>query len=157
MDRFSTDIDLDLLDNTQEELVVTRIQEILVRLGDIKNEILGKEMHRWIFRYDANSMNIKVELNKRIWKNNVYLLETIHNQEIMCMNQESIFTNKLIALSERFYPRDLYDVHFFFKRNFTINPDLITERTTLILEVFLKNLLEELPKRFPENAILTGL
>ncbi len=72
LDRFSTDIDLDIIDLTKEELIIQNMRELLISLGDIKNEILGKTLHRWIFRYDEKGMNIKVELNKRIWKNNTY-------------------------------------------------------------------------------------
>ncbi len=129
LDRFSTDIDLDILDIKKEDIIIKKMQEILVKLGDIKNETLGKTLHRWTFRYDDISMNIKVELNKRIWENNSYEMQKINKTNILCMTKDAIFTNKLVALSERFYNRDLYDVYFFFKKEFPINHQLITERT----------------------------
>jgi len=84
--------------------------------GDIKNETLGKTIHRWIFRYDEQSMNIKIEINKRIWIYNTYKNQKIADIDILCMTKDCLFTNKLVALSERFYPRDLYDVNYFFKK-----------------------------------------
>lgn len=129
LDRFSTDIDLDIIDVSQEELIIQNMKELLIDLGDIKNETLGKTLHRWIFRYDEKGMNIKVELNKRIWKNNTYGIQIIYNKPIRCMTSDCIFANKLVALSERFANRDLYDVHFFFREKFPINELLIIERT----------------------------
>lgn len=72
LERFSTDIDLDILDIDQEENIIQSMREILVNLGDIKNETIGKTLHRRVFRYDESGMNIKVELNKRIRDNNIY-------------------------------------------------------------------------------------
>jgi len=129
LDRFSTDIDLDLLDIDQENIIIEKMEEILVELGDIKNKTVGKDMHRRIFGYDQENMNIKVEINKRIWKNNSYELQNVKDITISCMTPDCIFANKLVALSERSIPRDLYDVYFFFRENFPINESLIVERT----------------------------
>lgn len=157
LDRFSTDIDLDILDLEQEQAIIERIREILFRIGDVKNETLGKTIHRWMFRYDDTSMNIKVELNKRNWQNNTYDTQIIENVSINCMTPDCIFANKLVALSERFYNRDLYDVNFFFKHNFPIQESLIQERTSLSTNDFLHKLIDDLPNNFTESSILSGL
>ncbi len=155
--RFSTDIDIDILDIKKEEQIIQGIREILLKYGEIKNETLGKTIHRWIFRYDERSMNIKIELNKRIWQNNKYNHKNIENTQILCMTKECIFANKLVALSERFYSRDLYDVYFFFSQNFPICNAIIYERTGLNTKKFLQQLTKDLPKHFTENSVLTGL
>lgn len=157
LDRFSTDVDLDLLDSKQEQEVIETMRNILPIHGEIKNETLGKTLHRWVFRYDEKSMNIKVELNKRAWKNNMYQLQDIDGIAINCMTPDCIFANKLVALSERRYPRDLYDIYFFFRQSFPINEKLVTERTWLHLKDFLKKLNKDLPTHFTETSILTGL
>jgi len=157
LDRFSTDIDIDILDISQEELIIKEIRKILALYGEIKNETLGKNIHRWVFRYDEKSMNIKIELNKKIWKNNIYLYENIDHVQILCMSKKCIFANKLVALSERFYSRDLYDVYFFFSQNFPIYDALIYERTGITTKTFLQQLIKNLPKHFRENTVLAGL
>lgn len=133
------------------------MREILVRSGDIKNETLGKTVHRWMFRYDEKSMNIKVELNKRIWKQNTYHMQKIKGVSILCMTPDCIFTNKLVALSDRFYNRNLYDVYFFFTKKFPIKESLIVERKGLSAKKFIQNLIKELPSHFTGNTILAGL
>lgn len=43
--------------------------------------------------------------------------------------KETIFANKLVALTERNTNRDIYDVYFFFKNMWDINEKIIIERT----------------------------
>ena len=157
LDRFSTDIDLDLLDDNKEQEVAQKLGDILILLGDVKDQKLGKSLHRWIFSYDEKGMNIKIELNKRFWKNNTYESIPLDGVPMYCMTQDCIFANKLVALSERFANRDLYDVYFFFTKKFPIKKSLITERTGLTTKKFLQKLIKDLPSHFTENTILTGL
>jgi predicted nucleotidyltransferase component of viral defense system len=129
LDRFSTDIDIDLLDTAFEQQIIQVIHDVLVRKGDIKSFLVGKDLHRRIFRYDVRSMNIKVELNKRKIQHNQYEMLTIHNYPIQCMTSRSMVTNKLVALYNRFYNRDLYDIHFFLSKKYNFDDAIILERT----------------------------
>jgi predicted nucleotidyltransferase component of viral defense system len=73
------------------------------------------------------------------------------------MSPDCIFSNKLVALSERLYNRDLYDVWYFLGKNFDLNEKLIYERIGQTKAIFIEDLLEKLPKYFQENSILEGL
>jgi len=157
LDRFSTDLDIDILDLDQENLIIENMRNILVNIWEIKNETLGKNLHRWIFRYDEISMNIKVELNKRYNLNNRYEYKTIENTQIFCMTKECMVANKFVALQNRFYNRDLYDVNFFIKHKFPINFEIIEERSWLKIHDFLQNLIIQIPTKFSSNTILAGL
>lgn len=157
LDRFSTDIDLDILDVAQEEKIINAIRNILPLHWEIKNETLGKALHRWVFRYDERNINIKIELNKRVRDNNTYEDKIIDDLKLKCMKKDSIFANKLVALSERVANRDLYDVHFFFKNNFPINDDIIIERTGLSLDDFFKKLIQDIKGRYIQKSILEWL
>ena len=116
--RFSTDIDLDLLDHNREAELLELMQDILEDIGDIKNKTLGKDLHRWIFRYDQSGMNIKVEVNKRPLDGNVYERKMIENTPVYCMSQSSMVANKIVALYNRAYPRDLLMCIIFCKTTF---------------------------------------
>jgi len=157
LDRFSTDIDIDILDLWQEDKIINIVRKSLYKLWDVKNETLWKTLHRWIFRYDDRSMNIKVELNKRIWQNNSYGYQIIDWTKICCMKKESIFANKLVALYERMKNRDLYDVHFFLENNFPLNEKIIIERTWKNKREILNELVELLPEHYQMNNILAEL
>lgn len=157
LDRFSTDIDLDILDISNEQEIIGIMRELLLSFWEIKNETLWKTLHRWIYRYDFESENIKVELNKRVWNSNTYENKVIGGLEIKCMKKESIFWNKIVALSERFKNRDLYDVNFFLKNKFPLNEEIINERTWKDTVTFVENLITEIPKKYTLNSILFDL
>ena len=157
LDRFSTDIDMDILDLQHEEKIIEIVRKILYQLWDIKNETLCKTLHRWIFRYDERSMNIKVELNKRVRKSNTYDFKNIDGMKIRCITKDSMCANQLVALYERLKNRDLYDVNFFLKKNFPINEDIIKERTWKDLKFLVRELVELLPFHYKENNILAEL
>lgn len=157
LDRFSTDIDLDILNLKEEQKIINEMREILTYLWEIKNETLWKTLHRRTYRYDNSNMNIKVELNKRVWKNNTYEIKEIEWINIICMKKESLFANKIVALSERYKNRDLYDVNFFLKNKFPINEWIIQERTWKNLKNFIKDLINELPSHYSASGILAEL
>jgi predicted nucleotidyltransferase component of viral defense system len=157
LDRFSTDIDIDLLDLSQEQALLSAMRNILLELGEIKNETLGKDLHRWIFRYDQSGMNIKVEINKRQNTDNEYEYHTIADTQVRCMNQSSMVANKVVALYNRMYNRDLFDVHFFFKHNFECKEETIIHRTGLQLHQVYQKLIQEIPLQFTPTKVLAGL
>lgn len=154
LERYSTDIDLDLLDHRYEEAVKSEITALLSRIGEIKNMTLGRELHRWIFRYDEKSPNIKVELNKRELTGNTYEYQTIFGQDIYCMDALTMVTNKLLALGNRRYNRDLFDTYFFRKKGFEYKEEIILARSGMALSDYLKFLIKELPKHYASNTIL---
>lgn len=155
--RFSTDIDLDLLDHSSEAELLELMQDVLEDIGEIKNMTLGKDLHRWIFRYDQSGMNIKVEINKRSLDGNYYERKKIENTDIYCMNQPSMVANKIVALYNRSYSRDLFDVHYFFSQNFTCDDRIIELRTGLSKNQIFQELIEKIPDYFHSNTVLAGL
>lgn len=154
LERYSTDIDLDLLDHRYEEEVKSEITTILSRIGEIKNMTLGKDLHRWIFRYDERSTNIKVELNKRDLTGNVYEYQEIYGHQIYCMDAKSMVSNKLVALGNRRYNRDLFDTYFFRKQGYDYDPQIIQMRTGKDIYEYIKILIHELPHHYTMNTML---
>ena len=154
LDRYSTDIDLDLLDHTYEQAVMDEITSLLSRLGDIKNTTLGADLHRWIFRYDLQSTNIKVELNKRDLTHNQYEIKPIHGMDIRCMDTSSMVSNKLLALGDRRYNRDLYDTHFFRVQGYDYEENIIQARSDKTVKELITHIIQELPNHYAENTIL---
>ena len=154
LDRYSTDIDLDLLDHTYEQAVMDEITSLLSRLGDIKNTTLGADLHRWIFRYDLQSTNIKVELNKRDLTHNQYEIKHIQGMDIRCMDTSSMVSNKLLALGDRRYNRDLYDTHFFRVQGYEYDESIIQARSGKTVKELITHIIQELPNHYAENTIL---
>ncbi|MDA9128877.1 nucleotidyl transferase AbiEii/AbiGii toxin family protein [Candidatus Gracilibacteria bacterium] len=153
LDRFSTDLDFDYLGtNKDSENIDLCIINIAQKYGDIK-----KGSHNLKLSYGSNDVNIKIDINRKIWENNHYEILNFYGTNIKVQDKKSTFSNKLVALTERNTNRDIYDVYFFFKNNFPINEKLIQERTGKTkTELFQKitQKLESFPKSY---KILDGL
>lgn len=122
LDRFSTDLDFDLIKNYKN--IDDDIIKILKKYWDVK-----KGNYNIKLSYGESDMNIKIDINRKIWKNNNYEIINFYWTDIKVQNKATIFANKLVALTERGANRDIYDVYFFIKNSFDINEELILERT----------------------------
>lgn len=154
--RFSTDIDLDLLDPSEEQDVIQYIDELLIWLGDSEKRV-GKDLHRWRFRYDNDGWIIKIELNKRKSPYTKYEHIMIDNINIQVQDLSSMVTNKLLALGNRRYNRDLYDVHFFLKQGYEYDENIIKDREWVSLHDRIKMIMDQIPSHFSSNTILHQL
>jgi len=149
LDRFSTNLDFDLLknlENIDDEIIL-----ILKKYWSVK------KWKKIILSYWEQDINIKIDISRNIWNNNTYEIVNFYWTNIKVQDKSTIFANKLVALIERNTNRDIYDVYFMFKNIFDINYKVIYERTGLDLnDIFLKikSKLEKLPKNY---KILDGL
>ena len=142
LDRFSTDLDFDLVENIPD--LDKKIIKIISKYWQIKAK------NKIILSFWENLTNIKIDVNRKIWKANKYDYVDFFWTMIKVQNKETIFANKLVALLERFINRDIYDVYFFFKNFFDINEKVIFERTWLSLNELFKKIIEKLDK-LPKN------
>ncbi len=122
LDRFSTDLDFDLIKS--DEIIDDKLDKILGNYWKVKKWKFNIVLSYWV-----TDMNIKIDINRKIWKNNWYETLNFYGTNILVQDKSTIFANKLVALTERNTNRDIYDVYFFFKNNFDINDDIIIERT----------------------------
>ena len=156
--RISVDLDFDILKPfSSKEIDELRI--VAERRGKIKD---FHEKHFTIFvllDYKPDAPNIKIELNKRTWKNNSYRSVWPLGIEMKIADEATLFTNKLVALTDRKQPvtRDLFDVYYFLKMSYPININLLEERTQKGLTEYLKFLESYIPKNFTTRNILHGL
>ena len=144
LDRFSTDLDFDLINqakNLDENLI-----QILNKYWKIK---LWQK--RLILSYWEREHNIKIDINRNIWNENIYKTVNFFGTDIKVQDKSSIFANKLIASINRNTNRDIYDIYFFMKNMWNINEKIIFEKTKKnsinIFEELLKKL-EKLPKNY---------
>lgn len=142
LDRFSTDLDFDLVENIPD--LDKKIIKIISKYWQIKAK------NKIILSFWENLTNIKIDVNRKIWKANKNDYVDFFWTMIKVQNKETIFANKLVALLERFTNRDIYDVYFFFKNFFDINEKVIFERTWLSLNELFKKIIEKLDK-LPKN------
>ncbi len=160
LDRFSTDLDIDLVRNMKDEnLFLIHIESILIKYGKIKEKIKKRYTFFFLLSYGETDMNIKVEINTRIWNENHYEIVNFFGIEMLVQDRSTLFANKLVALTDRsmVVNRDLYDTYFFFRNMFPINEAVIQERTGKNLKEYFIYLLDFIEKHVNRNNPLDGL
>ena len=150
LDRFSTDLDFDLLDNSIENEILEKIWNILKQYWEVKDLRIKKHTIFGLLSYWDIDHNIKIEINRR-WISWKYSSRNFLWIELNIMNLEDMCTNKLVALTgrNRLANRDIYDIHFMLTKWFKINEKLLFEKTWQTLCEYAKyciNFLKKLPK-----------
>ena len=160
LNRFSVDLDFDLLDVSKEDYVFEEIKKILENYGTIKEQ--QKKRFNLIFVLSYNekefsAQNVKIEINRRNF-NSQYELKNYLGITMKVMVKEDMFAHKLVAASERLGKtnRDLFDVWFFLKNDWSINQAIVEERTKMKFSDFLNKLIQSMEK-LAERGILAGM
>ena len=160
LDRFSVDLDFDLLEEAQENFIFEQIQKILKNYGIIKDARKKRYTIFFLLSYadeTLHGMNIKIEINKRCFGSK-YKIRSYLGVSMKVMVKEDMLANKLVALYERVGKtnRDIYDVYFFLKNNWPVNQTIIEKRTGLSYQKFLQKNLDILEK-VSNRHILSGI
>lgn len=157
LDRFSVDLDFDLLDENQGENVFTRVIAIVQRYGNIK-ETHRKRFNLFILlAYEERARHIKVEINRRQYGSR-YEIRTYLGVSMQVMLVDDMFAHKLMAMNERIdeTSRDIYDVWFFLKSRTPINKSIVESRAKMPFDQLVKECISQL-ENLNNRRILTGL
>jgi hypothetical protein len=156
--RLSFDLDFDLPSpfNAAE---ASRFRVALERHAVVRDEKDKANTLFFLLDYEKGAPNIKVEVNKRVWKQNSEKTIWLLGVEMRIADERTLATNKLVALSDRKNPvaRDLFDAHYFLKMGYPLNEALIRERTGESLPDYLALLSSFVPRIFAPKAVLHGL
>ena len=160
LDRFSVDLDFDLLDVEQKEVIFDKVEKILLKYGTLKESLQKRYSLFFLLDYfgrKGNSPNIKVEINLRNFGSNYELL-SLFGISMKVMVKEDLLANKLVAMFERINKasRDIYDVYFFLNKRWSVNKNIIEQRTNLKYESFIKKCIALL-KKVNSNSLLFGM
>jgi len=157
LERFSLDLDFDLLDIEKEDFVFRRVLEIAQEYGKIKDKRKKRFSIFILLSYEENVPNIKIEINHRQFGSR-YEIKSYLGIPMRVMVPEDMFAHKLIAMYERLGKanRDIFDVWFFLKKGIKINEEIIKKRTGMEFYAFLKKCIDKL-EDFSEKGILSGI
>lgn len=160
LDRFSVDLDFDLLDESQAQDVFDGLKRLLPNHGKLKQADWKRFTLIFILDYSGKTegdQNVKVEINLRSFGSRY---ETRHYLGIpmRVMVPEDMVAHKLIACYERIGKanRDLYDSYYFLSHHWEINKELIESRTGMPFEEFIRLLMQSVEKT-SSRMILAGL
>jgi len=157
LDRFSVDLDFDLLDEGQEEVVFNRVINIAARYGAIK-ETYKKRFNLFILlSYEGKARNVKVEINRRQFGSK-YEIKTYLGVSMQVMVIEDMFAHKLMAMYERIgkTSRDIYDVWFFLKSRYPISKQIVENRSEMSFDHLVKKCIDVL-EEMEDRHILDGV
>ncbi len=157
LDRFSVDLDLDLLDENQEERVFSRIMEIVQKYGVIKESRRKRFNLLIVLSYEDKARHVKVEINRRQYGSR-YEIKTYLGVSMQVMVVEDMFAHKLMAMYERIdkTSRDIYDVWFFLTSRTPINKGIVEARSHMPFDQLVEACIKRLEK-LNNRRILEGM
>jgi len=157
LNRFSVDLDFDLLDESKEDYVFERIAQIAKKYGSIKDMEIKRFNLLFVLSYEDKSRKIKIEINRRNFGSR-YELKTNLGISMLVMVSEDMFAHKFMAMHERVgkTSRDIYDVWFFLEHRWPINKKILEQRSSLIFSELLQKCIKQLEEMNNRN-ILDGL
>jgi len=160
LDRFSVDLDFDLLDPEKEDYVFGRVKTIMENYGILKEARKKRFNFLYILSYDnkdINAQNVKVEINRRAFGSR-YTIESFLGISMQVMVKEDMVAHKLCAMYERIGKtnRDIFDVQFFLAHDWPVNKKIIEQRMGILYVDFLRKCIEVIEK-FDDNNILSGM
>lgn len=128
LNRFSTDLDFNLLDPDKLNLAYDKVRAILTRFGTIDDEAKKLYGPVLVLNYGKGERMLKVEICVRQYPNH-YEMRSLAGTDIRVMVMSDMFAHKLCAMGERLSPRDIYDVWFFLQNHTEINEEIVRIRT----------------------------
>jgi predicted nucleotidyltransferase component of viral defense system len=155
--RFSTDLDLNLLEPGKEKKVFDEIHTILLKHGSIHDEAIKHFGPILVLDYGKGERKLKVEISNRQYEDH-YELKNFLGTNIRVMTQPDMFSHKLCALLDRssITSRDIFDIWFFMDKKTTLNKALVERRMGMPLSDYLGECMSKIEK-VPEKNLLHGL
>ena len=147
LDRFSVDLDFDLLDDTRQDIVFESLIKIAARHGDIKESHIKRFSLFCLLSYEDKARNVKLEVNRRQFGSR-FEIKTYLGVSMPVVTQADMFAHKLMAMHERIgkTSRDIYDVWFFLKNRFPINKEIVEKRARMPFDQLIDKCIEQLEK-----------
>ena len=146
LNRFSVDLDFDLLDPSKEDLVYPAISKLISHYGTVRIAQKKRFTLFWLLSYEVETHNIKIEIKN-------YL-----GVPMMVMVREDMFAHKLVAMHERIgkTSRDIYDVWFFLSERFPLNKIIVEQRSGIPFDEFVDSCVNKL-EGLSNRRILDGV
>jgi len=163
LDRFSIDLDFDVLKNTDETTLRREFHQIFGYLGlTVAEELDNALMFRVRYPSEPGKRNnLKVSATSLMVKANKYQVQYLSeiDRMVTCQTIETMFANKLVAVTDRYNlhgtvaGRDIYDIHHFFIKGYSYHAPIIQERTGLEPREYLRKLSDFIKKHVTQTII----
>lgn len=156
-DRFSTDLDFDLIGEGGEKEIAV-IDKIVRENLVVTDKKTKRYTWFWQGSYEKGLSKIKVEVNTRHFENE-YVRRDYRGYSVLVMKPEYMLAHKLCAVLDRkkLQNRDLYDVWWMLSRGYDLKEEIVEKRMGVSMKEYWGKLLK-LVRGLPDNYdILSGL
>lgn len=157
LDRFSTDLDFDLIGESGD-LDASLINEAIKKNLKIVDKREKRNTLFWIGSYEKGLQKVKIEVSLRQFPNQ-YEVKNFRGYSVLVMKPEYMLAHKLCAILDRenLQNRDLYDVCFLFEKGFLASKEIISLRTGKDRKEYYGDLLKLVNGLPRDYDILAGL
>jgi predicted nucleotidyltransferase component of viral defense system len=163
LDRFSVDLDFDILKKADEVKLRKAFHEIFDLLG-FKVTLEFDKAVFFQLHYPSSSgkrSTLKVSASNIIVKANQYKVQYFPEIDRLMNSQtiETMFANKLVAITDRYTQhktiagRDIYDIHHFFIQGYSFDGAVIRERTGLEPKEYFGKLFDFIKEHVTQTVI----
>ncbi|MDP3976356.1 MAG: nucleotidyl transferase AbiEii/AbiGii toxin family protein [bacterium] len=163
VNRFSVDLDFDLVDESKQSQVSQHLEKIFQKLGlAIKDH--SRKVPQYFLKYDNGEnlrSTIQLDINTQPPKENQYEIVRLHDIDrvLHCHTVPTMVANKLVATVSRFQRRgvlvgrDVYDLHAFLLQGLPFSEEIIQERTGKSPKMFFRRLKKCIEKSLTQQII----
>ena len=163
LDRFSVDLDFDILKKADEVKLRKAFHEIFDLLG-FKVTLEFDKAVFFQLHYPSSPgkrSTLKVSASNNLVKANQYKVQYFPEIDRLINSQtiETMFANKLVAITDRYTQhktiagRDIYDIHHFFIQGYLYNGAVILERTGLEPKEYFGKLIDFIKEHLTQTVI----
>ena len=163
LDRFSVDLDFDILKNADEMVLRNEFHQVFDYLGlKIAGEFDKVLFFQLRYPNDLGKRNtLKVSGSNLLVEANQYKVQylTEIDRLMNCQTIATMFANKLVAVTDRYElhktiaGRDFYDIHYFFVHGYSYHAPVIRERTGLDPRDYFGKLIDFINKHVNQTVI----
>lgn len=155
--RFSVDLDFDLLDPEKKQLVFAKVKTILEKSGILSQSLEKQYTLFYLLHYQKGERSLKIEISKR-YSSSSFEIKNYLGISMLVMKQGDMTAGKLSALLTRreFASRDMFDLEFFLRNNWSINEEVVKQKTELPLKDALEKAIE-MVESVDKDKLLAGL
>lgn len=158
LDRFSVDLDFDLLNLKKLFLVKKNLLIILQKYGEIKETIDKYFTLFYLLSYEKGHRNIKIEISKRNIISS-YDTKNFYGLDVLVQKIEDAFATKILAslTRKKIAYRDYYDLFFYLKKGINPNEKIIKKVLNKNLTETLLSLKKEVESKVSNEKIIEAI
>ncbi len=159
LDRFSVDLDFDLLDKQSITQVQEQLSPILSKYGQLKDVTNKRFTLFYLLNYQSGQRNLKIEISKRLKLPVTYRQANFFGVPIKIMRIEDSFATKLLACLTRTHTayRDFYDVYFYLTKGIQANPEVIKIGSGQSVDDYLDKLIKFVQNKLTNRAVINAI